>query len=97
MIIVFGKVDEKCGWFDNVDDWFKCDCFVFVGWFGILLFLCVYFVFGGWFIGIIFVLLWYIYGFVSLYFEGCNFFILVVLILFNSMVYLFFFFWGLEV
>ena len=42
MTIALGKVDEKRGWFDNVDDWLKRDRFVFVGWSGILLFPCAY-------------------------------------------------------
>ena len=36
MTIALGKVEEKRGWFDNVDDWLKRDRFVFVGWSGIL-------------------------------------------------------------
>ena len=49
MTIALGKVEEKRGWFDNVDDWLKRDRFVFVGWSGILLFPCAYFAVGGWF------------------------------------------------
>ena len=37
MTIALGKVEEKRGWFDNVDDWLKRDRFVFVGWSGILI------------------------------------------------------------
>jgi len=46
MTIALGKVDEKRGWFDNVDDWLKRDSFVFLGWSGILLFPCAYFALG---------------------------------------------------
>jgi len=62
MTIALGKVEEKRGWFDNVDDWLKRDRFVFVGWSGILLFPCAYFAVGGWFTGTTFVSSWYTHG-----------------------------------
>ena len=37
------------GLFDSMDDWLRGDCFVFVGWSGLLLFPCAYFSLGGWF------------------------------------------------
>ena len=73
MTIALGKVEEKRGWFDNVDDWLKRDRFVFVGWSGILLFPCAYFAVGGWFTGTTFVSSWYTHGLASSYLEGCNF------------------------
>ena len=73
MTIALGKVEEKRGWFDNVDDWLKRDRFVFVGWSGILLFPCAYFAVGGWFTGTTFVTSWYTHGLASSYLEGCNF------------------------
>ena len=73
MTIALGKVDEKRGWFDNVDDWLKRDRFVFVGWSGILLFPCAYFALGGWLTGTTFVSSWYTHGLASSYLEGCNF------------------------
>lgn len=98
MIIVFGKfIKDENDLFDIMDDWLWRDCFVFVGWFGLLFFFCVYFVLGGWFIGIIFVILWYIYGLVSFYLEGCNFLIVVVFIFVNSLVYFLLLLWGFEV
>lgn len=70
MTIALGKVEEKRGWFDNVDDWLKRDRFVFVGWSGILLFPCAYFAVGGWFTGTTFVSSWYTHGLASSYLEG---------------------------
>ena len=69
MTIALGKVEEKRGWFDNVDDWLKRDRFVFVGWSGILLFPCAYFAVGGWFTGTTFVSSWYTHGLASSYLE----------------------------
>ncbi|KAF9615745.1 hypothetical protein IFM89_026202 [Coptis chinensis] len=52
MTIALGRFtkDEK-DLFDIMDDWLRRDCFIFVGWFGLLLFPCAYFALGDWFTG----------------------------------------------
>ena len=96
MTIALGKVEEKRGWFDNVDDWLKRDRFVFVGWSGILLFPCAYFAVGGWFTGTTFVTSWYTHGLASSYLEGCNFLTSAVSTPSNSMAHSLLLLWGPE-
>jgi photosystem II P680 reaction center D2 protein len=48
MTISIGKVEERRGWFDRVDDWLRRDRFVFVGWSGLLLVQTAYLALGGW-------------------------------------------------
>jgi hypothetical protein len=56
MTIALGKfTKDENDLFDIMDDWLGRDCFVFIGWSGILLFPCAYFTLGGWFIGTTFV------------------------------------------
>jgi photosystem II P680 reaction center D2 protein len=96
MTIALGKVDEKRGWFDNVDDWLKRDRFVFVGWSGILLFPCAYFALGGWLTGTTFVTSWYTHGLASSYLEGCNFLTSAVSTPSNAMAHSLLLLWGPE-
>ena len=59
MIIALGKfTKDENDLFDIMDDWLRRDRFVFVGWFGLLLFPCAYFPVGGWFTGTTFVRFW---------------------------------------
>jgi len=59
MIIALGKfTKDENDLFDIMDDWLRRDRFVFVGWFGLLLFPCAYFPVGGWFTCTTFVRFW---------------------------------------
>ena len=69
------------GWFDVLDDWLKRDRFVFVGWSGLLLFPTAYLALGGWLTGTTFATSWYTHGIASSYLEGCNFLLLLYLLL----------------
>jgi len=72
MTISIGKVEERRGRFDQIDDWLRRDRFVFVGWSGLLLFPTAYLSLGGWLTGTTFVTSWYTHGLASSYLEGCN-------------------------
>jgi photosystem II P680 reaction center D2 protein len=72
MTISIGKIKERRGWFDRLDDWLRRDRFVFVGWSGLLLFPTRYLALGGWLTGTTFVTSWYTHGLASSYLEGCN-------------------------
>ncbi|MCO5609639.1 hypothetical protein L7F22_063869 [Adiantum nelumboides] len=52
MTIAIGKSSKELkDLFDSMDDWLRRDCFVFVGWSGLLLFPTAYFAHSGWFTG----------------------------------------------
>merc|ERR1712190_526647 len=96
MTISLGKVKDRRGWFDQVDDWLRRDRFVFVGWSGLLLFPTAYFAVGGWLTGTTFVTSWYTHGLASSYLEGCNFLTAAVSTPSNAMAHSLLFLWGPE-
>jgi photosystem II P680 reaction center D2 protein len=96
MTISIGKVEERRGWFDRIDDWLRRDRFVFIGWSGLLLFPMAYLALGGWLTGTTFVTSWYTHGLASSYLEGCNFLTAAVSTPANSIGHSLLFFWGPE-
>jgi photosystem II P680 reaction center D2 protein len=96
MTISIGKVEERRGLFDRVDDWLRRDRFVFVGWSGLLLFPTAYLALGGWLTGTTFVTSWYTHGLASSYLEGCNVLTVGVSTPANSMGHSLLFLWGPE-
>jgi photosystem II P680 reaction center D2 protein len=96
MTISIGKVEERRGTFDRVDDWLRRDRFVFVGWSGLLLFPCAYLALGGWLTGTTFVTSWYTHGLATSYLEGCNVLTAAVSTPANSIGHSLLFLWGPE-
>jgi photosystem II P680 reaction center D2 protein len=96
MTISIGKIKERRGFFDRIDDWLRRDRFVFFGWSGILLFPTAYLSLGGWLTGTTFVTSWYTHGLATSYLEGCNFLTVSVSTPSNSMGHSFLFLWGPE-
>jgi photosystem II P680 reaction center D2 protein len=97
MTVALGKSSkEEKTLFDIVDGWLRRDRFVFVGWFGLLLFPCAYFSLGGWFTGKTFVTSWYTHGLASSYLEGCNFLTATVSSPANSLAHSLLLLWGPE-
>ncbi|KAB1995313.1 hypothetical protein ES319_D13G153000v1 [Gossypium barbadense] len=97
MTIALGKfTKDENDLFDIMDDWLRRDCFVFVGWSGLLLFHCAYFAVRGWFTSITFVTSWYTLGLASSYLEGCNFLTAVVSTPVNSLAHSLLLLWGFE-
>jgi photosystem II P680 reaction center D2 protein len=96
MTISIGKVEERRGLFDRVDDWLRRDRFVFVGWSGLLLFPTAYLALGGWLTGTTFVTSWYTHGLASSYLEGCNVLTVGVSTPANSIGHSLLFLWGPE-
>jgi photosystem II P680 reaction center D2 protein len=97
MTISIGKVKERRGVFDRVDDWLRRDRFVFVGWSGIILFPTAYIALGGWLTGTTFVTSWYTHGLASSYLEGCNFLTVAISTPANSIGHSLILLWGPEV
>lgn len=55
-----------------LDDWFRRERFVFVGWSGCLLLPTAYLAVGGWFTGITYVSSWFTHIIGTSFIEGCN-------------------------
>jgi Photosynthetic reaction centre protein len=79
-----------------LDDWLRRERFIFIGWFGILLFPCSYPCSGRGFAGTTFVTSWYSHGLASSYLEGCNVFTTAVSTPSNSLRHSVLALWGPE-
>ena len=79
-----------------IGDWLKRDRFVFIGWFGLLLFPWVYLIISSWFMGTRFIFSWFTHYIASSYLEGCNFIRAAVSTPSNCMGHSVFLLWGSE-